>query len=240
MIRGCPGRGYFGATSGVLAAPASVATGSPVNATAIVTSSDRSVAQDPYTHPASHDFLRDFPARTENGELNVVVEIPAGTNGKWEVEKATGKLKWEFRDGKPRIVNYLGYPGNYGMVPRTLLPKELGGDGDPLDVLILGPAVPRGTVLPTRPIAVLKMLDGGEVDDKIIAVASEGPFAKVTTLKALTENYPGVTEIGERWFQNYKGPGKVVTKGYQDETAAGTVINAAIAAYENAPQKSTE
>ena len=38
--------------------------------------------------------------------------------------------KWEFRDGKPRVVAYLGYPGNYGMIPRTLLPKEHGGDGD--------------------------------------------------------------------------------------------------------------
>ena len=46
---------------------------------------------------------------------------------------------------KPREVKYLGYPGNYGMIPRTLLPKELGGDGDPLDVIVLGPAVERGS-----------------------------------------------------------------------------------------------
>ena len=54
---------------------------------------------------------------------------------------------WEFKDGKPRIVKYLGYPGNYGMVPKTLLPENLGGDGDPLDVIVLGPQVERGSVI---------------------------------------------------------------------------------------------
>lgn len=41
-------------------------------------------------------------------------------------------MKWEFKKGKPRVVSYLGYPGNYGMIPKTLLSKESAGDGDPL------------------------------------------------------------------------------------------------------------
>ena len=51
---------------------------------------------------------------------------------------------WTFDHDTPRIVNYLGYPGNYGMIPRAFLPKNLGGDGDPLDVLLLGPSIKRG------------------------------------------------------------------------------------------------
>ena len=45
---------------------------------------------------------------------------------------------------------YLSYPGNYGMILRTLLPEESGGDGEPLDVVVLSPAVPKGTVLQAR------------------------------------------------------------------------------------------
>jgi len=66
---------------------------------------------------------------------------------KWEVDKTDGKMKWEFVDKKPRTINYLGCPGNYGMIPGTLLSKELGGDGDPLDVIVLGPPVERGSIV---------------------------------------------------------------------------------------------
>src|SRR5512138_660118 len=71
----------------------------------------------------------DIPALNPDGTVNAVIEIPAGTNAKFETDTATGRIFWEFKKGKPRIVDYPGYPGNYGMVPRTL-----GGDGDPLDV----------------------------------------------------------------------------------------------------------
>lgn len=85
------------------------------------------------------NLLEDFVPLLENGNINVVIEIPVGTNEKFEVDKVTGQLKLEIlKDGKPRLVNYLPYPFNYGMVPRTLLPKHLGGDGDPLDVVVLG------------------------------------------------------------------------------------------------------
>ncbi len=75
-------------------------------------------------HPGDTHFIADFPARSESGAVNVVIEIPAGTDAKWEVTKPDGTLAWQIKDGKPRVVQYLGYPGNYGMVPRTLLPKD--------------------------------------------------------------------------------------------------------------------
>ena len=98
-------------------------------------------AKDPYTKKGENNYLTGYEAVHDDGDINVVVEIPTGSVQKWEVDKTSGNLKWEFVDGKPREVKYLGYPGNYGMIPRTLLPKELGGDGDPLDVIVLGPAV---------------------------------------------------------------------------------------------------
>ena len=100
---------------------------------------------DTYTLRGQKNFLTDFVPVNPDGTINVVVEIPTGTTAKWEVTKPSGDIKWEFKSGAPRVVKYLGYPGNYGMVPQTLLPHALGGDGDPLDVIVLAPTVPRGT-----------------------------------------------------------------------------------------------
>ena len=134
---------------------------------------------------AERNYLTAAPAITSDGQINVVIEIPAGTNAKWEVTKETGRLEWEYKDGKPRVVQYLSYPGNYGMIPQTALPKELGGDGDPLDVLVLGAALPRGAILACRPIGVLRMQDDGERDDKILAVPASGPLSDVLDIKGL-------------------------------------------------------
>lgn len=179
-----------------------------------------------YVLDSKHNFLIDFEPKDQNGFLNVVVEIPTGTNEKWEVSKNDGKIRWEFKNGKPRIVNFLGYPGNYGMIPKTLLPKELGGDGDPLDVIVLGKAVQRGEVVKAKLIGVLKMLDRGEKDDKLIAVLKDSPFAKINNLEELKSNFLGVTEILEIWFTNYKG--KVESKGFGSIQEANEILNSAL------------
>lgn len=159
--------------------------------------------------------------------MNVVIEIPAGTNAKWEVAKDGNSVDWEIESGRPRVVQYLAYPGSYGMVPRTALPKKLGGDGDPLDVLVLGPAIERGSVVAVRPIGVLQMLDDGERDDKIVAVQTTGPLSDARTLESLDTRYPGVREIVETWFSSYKGPGRMQAEGWAEaETARATVQQA--------------
>src|SRR5262245_23340847 len=150
------------------------------------------------------NFLLDYPARAEGGLVNAVVEIPAGACEKWEV-KSDGVMHWDMKDGKPRHVKYLGYPCNYGMVPHTLLGKELGGDGDPLDMLVLGPALPRGTVVPVRVIGVIHLVDAGAKDDKLIAVRPDTALGAVTTVSELDQQIPGITAILETWFENYKG-----------------------------------
>ena len=190
-----------------------------------------SESQDPYTIKGEHNYLTGYEAVFEDGDINVVVEIPTGSVQKWEVEKTNGTLKWEFVDGKPREVKYLGYPGNYGMIPRTLLPKELGGDGDPLDVIVLGPAVERGDVIKCKIIGVLQLLDRGEQDDKLIAVLENTPFYSVNSIVELDANFNGVSEIVKLWFANYKGPGKMVPQGFADEKVARKILDAAVEAY---------
>ena len=167
----------------------------------------------------------------ERGLIHVVVEIPAGTNAKWEVEKASGGLHWEQKDGKPRVVQFLAYPGNYGMIPRTSLPYEVGGDGDPLDVLLLGPQVARGSVVQARPIGVLQLLDDGERDDKILAVPLQGPLSDVTSLESLETLYPGVQLILETWFTSYKGSGRITSSGFAGTSDAVAIVREANAYY---------
>jgi inorganic pyrophosphatase len=186
---------------------------------------------DRYTLVGNRNFLTHFEPLDRDGHVHVVVEIPTGTNAKWEVDKETGHLAWELKKGKPRVVAYLGYPGNYGMVPRTMLPKELGGDGDPLDVLIVGPAIPRGTLVKARLLGVLLLLDDGEQDDKLIAVAVDSPLAGVQSIDDLNQQFNGITDILQLWFSNYKGPGRIVSRGFADAKQARKILDAAIAAF---------
>ena len=168
---------------------------------------------DPLTIQAPHDFLRGFPAKTGERTANAVVEIPCGTNEKWEV-KQDGVMRWDLKNGAPRVVEYLGYPANYGIIPRAVLGKEIGGDGDPLDVLVLGPAMARGTVAPVVVIGLIHLVDGGETDDKLLAVQADGPLGKIDSLADLDREKPGITAILKTWFENYKGPGKLTCSGF--------------------------
>lgn len=173
-----------------------------------------------------------MPAKNIDGSINVLVEIPSGTNGKWEVNKETGNLDWEFKKGAPRVVQYLPYPSNYGMIPQTLSPEEIGGDGDPLDVLLLGEAVPRGAYVKGKLIGVMYMKDHGETDDKLLAVAEGSPFENVNSVSELAEQFPGTLTILQTWFVNYKGIGEdMKVTGFANKTEADKVLNEAINGY---------
>ena len=203
----------------------------PVLETAVT--KKQSDTSDAFTIAGKHNYVSGYEAVFKDGDVNVVVEIPTGSVEKWEVDKASGHLKWELEDGTPRKVDYLGYPGNYGMIPKTLLPKESGGDGDPLDVIVLGPAVPRGSVIKCKLIGVLRLIDRGEQDDKLIAVMEDTPFYSVDSIAELDADFVGASEIIELWFANYKGPGKMRSLGFADQDAAKEILSAAMMAYTN-------
>lgn len=182
------------------------------------------------------DYLNDFEPIREDGMINVVIEIPAGSNQKWEVNKSTGFLEWEISSDTLRTISYLPYPANYGMVPKTLLPNEDGGDDDPIDIFLLGLSLDRGSVVPARVVGVIRILDGGEQDDKLIAVDPESWFYDVNTLDDLTATYPGVTEILNIWLENYKGENGVQILGIEDESEAEAILKRAIEGYSNRNQ----
>lgn len=187
---------------------------------------------DPYTLSSPNNLLEHSPSKDASGNIRAVIEVPAGRTEKWEVDKKDGNLKWNFKKGRPRVLKYIGYPGNYGMIPRTLLSKESGGDGDPLDIILLGPPLNRGEVASAKLIGVLKLLDRGEQDDKLIAVQFNSPLKKADSIEELDERFPGITQILKLWFTNYKGNGKMISNGFGDLEEAERILNEASEQFE--------
>ncbi len=99
-------------------------------------------------------------------EFTAVIEIPKGSSCKYEMDKHTGMLRLD-----RFLYTSTHYPANYGFIPRTYA-----DDGDPLDVLVLcdQPIYPM-TLVQVFPIGVMRMIDGGALDDKIIAVVCSDP-----------------------------------------------------------------
>ncbi len=179
------------------------------------------------------NFLSGYDPINRDGTYNVVIEIPAGTTAKYETNARTGMLELEQKNGAPRYVQYLGYPVNYGAIPRSVMLKSKGGDGDSVDALVLGPSVPRGSVVRGRIIGLLSLVDTGEADDKAVIVMENSPFAKVKSIPDLEAKFPGVTTILQTWFTSYKGYGKdgrlmLSSAGFKDRAAAIKLIGDAV------------
>ena len=148
--------------------------------------------------------------------IEVIVEIPVGTHEKWEMQKSTGEIVWQHASGGSdgRVIDYLAYPANYGFIPNTELLISDGGDGDPVDVILLGPKIQRGERVMAQPIGILKMEDNGQRDDKVLAITGSQQFSGVDSLEELESSYPGVSQIISTWFANYKGGSVVVFQGW--------------------------
>lgn len=108
-------------------------------------------------------------SRITEEKFEVLVEIPKGCKVKYELDKQTGMLKLD------RVLyTSTVYPSNYGLIPRTLA-----DDGDPLDALILcNEEIYPMTLVTCMPIGVIKMIDGGKLDEKVIAVPTGDPNYK--------------------------------------------------------------
>jgi len=178
------------------------------------------------------DYSTILPINSDS-TINMVVEIPAGTIAKYEMNKHSHQLVIDSVNGQPRYINYLGYPGNYGMIPNTILTKDKGGDGDPLDVILLGSAVERGSVQKVNIIGVLELLDNGEQDDKLVAINPSSKWSRVMDIEDLDTFYPGSRTIIETFFQNYKGKGEMQLKGWSGKSRAKEILMKTIPANTN-------
>lgn len=170
------------------------------------------------THPW-HDVT---PGENLPAQFMAIIEIPAGSKVKYELDKETGLLRLD-----RMLYSAVHYPANYGLIPQTYAE-----DDDPLDVLVLcqEPVAPL-TLVRARAIGLMTMLDTGKRDHKILAVAVDDP------------EYNGFQEAGElpghrlallrRFFQDYKTlEGKVVeVDAFQPAATALPVIEEALERY---------
>ncbi|PKD16568.1 inorganic pyrophosphatase [Salegentibacter salinarum] len=175
--------------------------------------------------------LGKLPTKTSNGNYRAVIEIPAGTNKKIEYHKSKKKFLVDQRDGKDRIINFLPYPGNYGFIPSTFSDPEQGGDGDAVDVLVLGESQKTGSIVEIIPIAVVKLIDENELDFKIIAIPAElnDQIISIENYKTFSSDYPEVIKILESWFTYYDKSQVLEIEGWGDETEAISEIEKWIA-----------
>lgn len=175
--------------------------------------------ENPYELRGEKNFYTGYESANSDGTVNAVIEVSSGDAEKWEVRK-DGIMRWDQENGKPRIVKYLGYPTNYGMVPKTVW-----GDGDPLDVLVIGRQLKRGQVIKAKLVGVLKMKGEGKRDDKLIAVLPDTCFGDIKSMDEFGQAFPGAASIIESWFNNYEGPGKVQTEGFGSLEEARALLN---------------
>jgi inorganic pyrophosphatase len=179
------------------------------------------------------NLLDDYPAFNADGTINVVIETPAGATGLWQVDP-DGVVRRRMVDGHPRDIDYLALPANYGIIPRTLEPSESGGEGEQLDIHVLGDALDRGTVVRAHLIGALALLDKGAQDDKLIAVVDGPGLGSVRDISELDERYPGISSILETWWLNFKGQNVIESFGYVGAAAAKRHVTASTASYEQA------
>lgn len=138
------------------------------------------------------NLLHDVAPGTKE-EMNVIVEIPKFSKNKYEIDKETGMIALD------RVMHTAqDYPFDYGFVPQTLF-----DDGDALDVVLVTtyPLAP-GILVKARPVAIMEMIDGGERDDKVVAVPVDDPrFANVQDMGDLNPHF--IKEM-THFFETYK------------------------------------
>ncbi|MFZ5624491.1 MAG: inorganic diphosphatase [Gemmatimonadota bacterium] len=155
--------------------------------------------------------------------VTAVIEIPTNTRNKFELDKKLGVFRLD------RVLHSaVHYPGDYGFLPRTL-----GDDGDPLDVLVIT-TIPvfTGCLIDVRPIGLFHLVDSGAADEKVLAVPLGDPYSE--GINNLTDLPPHTLREVEHFFRVYKDlEGKVIeTRGFEDASAARRAIEAAMETYE--------
>ncbi len=160
--------------------------------------------------------------------VNAIIEVPKGSKVKYELDKKSGLIKVD------RVLfSSVHYPANYGFIPQSYCE-----DHDPLDILVLGqdPVVPL-VIVRAKPIGVMKMVDQGEADDKIIAVHADDPeYSHYRSIDELPAHR--LTQV-KRFFEDYKVLEKktVVVEKFLDEYEARKIILQALTCYQDLKNK---
>ena len=172
-----------------------------------------------YTMHPWHDVS---PGEEAPVYVKAVIEIPRGSKAKYELDKETGLLKLD-----RMLFSSVHYPANYGFIPQTF-----DDDHDPLDILVIcSEEIPPLCLVEAKVIGVMNMIDGGDNDNKIIAVARYD--ISVNYINTITELPPHTIVQMKRFFEDYKvlENKKVVVDDFQDEHVAYRAIERSMGIY---------
>ena len=154
--------------------------------------------------------------------VTAIIEIPKGSKGKFELDKDSGMLKLD------RVLfSAVHYPANYGFIPQTYC-----GDKDPLDILVITSIeLPQLCLIDAKVIGVMRMVDQGEADDKIIAVAQND--MSVNYMNDIKELPPHTLTEMRRFFEDYKKleNKSVVVEDFLDKRTAMQILQESIELY---------
>ena len=156
--------------------------------------------------------------------VNAIIEIPQGSRAKYELDKETGMLKLD------RVLfSSLYYPANYGFIPKSYC-----DDKDPLDILVLSQInlVPL-CLVKAKVIGVMHMVDNGEADDKIIAVATDD--MSVNHISDIDQLPPHFIKEMRQFFEEYKKleNKSVKIEEFQNRATALKVVSQSFIDYKN-------
>jgi Inorganic pyrophosphatase len=157
--------------------------------------------------------------------VRAIVEIPRGSRAKYELDKESGLLKLD------RVLySSVHYPANYGFIPRTL-----GDDHDPLDILVLSQIeIQPLCIVRAKVIGVMRMIDSGEGDDKVLAVAADD--ISVNYIDSIEQLPPHFNSELRHFFEEYKRLENktVLVEDFQPAELAKDIILKAISQYDAA------
>jgi inorganic pyrophosphatase len=159
--------------------------------------------------------------------MQVVVEMPAGTNHARRYDPATHTFVPVRRAGLDLVVEFLPCPGNLGFVPGT----QVGAAAQPVPALVLAEAQEAGTVLEVLPIGLLTLDDTGQLLNVVLVVParpSQQILPEVKTWQDLLARYPGAQTVIQQWFLHQGRSGEVRIVSWKNEKAAEQHVKAAM------------
>ncbi len=146
--------------------------------------------------------------------VNAVIEIPAGTNQRIKYIEMDGVFLVDRSGDDEGIIDFLPAPGNYGFVPGTFMDPVLGGDGEPVKIMVIAENMPTGTVLEVIPLLVMYFNENSGFGQNLVipVIIATPASSRLQVINAfdyedLFADYPEMVDILITWVASFRGQG---------------------------------
>jgi len=174
----------------------------------------------------SRDYAR-LPATSAGGNLQAVIECPAGSNLTIFYCQSHRRFHVEMNEENEKKVDYLPFPVNHGFVPSTLFSREEGAEGKMVDILVICDRLETGTVLEVIPLGIMILKDEAETFYQVISIPANlsGQVITASSLTELNLKYPSITGIIGEWYTHSDKSRNLTLLGWEDEQVARQFVD---------------